>query len=102
MDEIGGLYIDMPLIVACKPNPLRDAAGRQSPPVGGVPQDPFGEESRTDTSCGTRPSRLRLTNAATRAVDERRITSAELVDITVLTASIGARHDEHRAQGAHP
>jgi hypothetical protein len=31
-----------------------------------------------------------------------RITSAELIAITVLTESIGARHDEHRAQGAHP
>jgi hypothetical protein len=37
-----------------------------------------------------------------RATVEIRITSAELVAITVLTESIGARAGEHRAQGAHP
>jgi hypothetical protein len=43
---------------------------------------------------------LRPTNTATRAVGERRITSDELVAITVLTQSFGARYDEHRARRA--
>jgi hypothetical protein len=36
-----------------------------------------------------------------RATVEIRITSAELIDVTVLAESIGARHDEHRAQREH-
>jgi hypothetical protein len=33
---------------------------------------------------------------------ERRITSAELIANSVRTESIGARHDEHRAQRGDP